>query len=67
MLRHACHRILWALGEHAGGADASWLAADAGRLLAEYAAIWHERSRPGGFRESVARMEKMRHVYESTR
>ena len=66
MLRHACHRILWALDEDNGGIDASWLAKDAGRLIATYTAIWHERNRPGGFRESVARMAKMRETYEAT-
>ena len=66
MLRHACHRILWALDENDGGIDANWLAEDAGRLIAEYTALWHERNRLGGFRESVARMAKMRETYEST-
>ena len=67
MLRHACHRILWALGENNGRADANWLAKDTGRLISEFGAIWRERSRPGGFRESVARMAEMGWAYESTR
>ncbi len=66
MLRHGAQRGVWMLGKLDGNEDASLratLAVDAERLIAEYRELWHARSRPGGFRESVARMEKMRKDY----
>ena len=60
MLRHACHRGLWAL---AGGDDAplrAALAAAAGRLIAGQREIWLARNRPGGLPDSAARLEKLR-------
>ncbi|MEM7114394.1 MAG: glycoside hydrolase family 20 zincin-like fold domain-containing protein [Chloroflexota bacterium] len=61
MLRHGCQRALWMLA----GADApnAELAAAADNLLATYQAIWHARNRPGGFKDSVARLEKMQADY----
>jgi len=62
MLRHACRRGAWMLdNSEANSADS--LAPEADRLIAEYREIWLARNRPGGFRESVARMEKMRRDY----
>lgn len=61
MLRHACRRLFWALGETQ--VTATDLAQDAGRLIVEFSDIWHARCRPGGFEKSVARMEKMRGGY----
>ena len=66
MLRHGARRGVWMLGKLDGREDAALraaLAADAVRLIAEYGVLWHARSRPGGFRESVGRMEKMRQDY----
>jgi hypothetical protein len=61
MLRHACHRAQWVL---AGSALPNTnLRAEADRLMDEYHAIWHARSRPGGYRDSVTRLEKMRAQY----
>jgi len=37
---------------------------DVNMLITEYEKIWHARSRPGGFAESVARMHKMRTAYK---
>ena len=68
MLRHGSRRGVWMLGKQDGREDAALraaLAADAERLIAEYGALWHTRSRPGGFEESVGRMEKMRRDYLS--
>ena len=61
MLRHACCRLFWLLGQP--GAEAPALAKDAERLMAEFTDLWHARCRPGGFAESVARLEKMRSHY----
>jgi hypothetical protein len=66
MLRHGARRGIWMLGKLDGREDAALraaLAADAGRLIAEYRELWHARSRPGGFRESVGRMAKIREDY----
>ncbi len=66
MLRHGARRGIWMLGKLAGQEDGvrrAALAADAERLMAEYRELWHARSRPGGFAESVGRMEKMRGDY----
>jgi hexosaminidase len=68
MLRHGSRRGVWMLGKQDGCEDAALRAtldADAERLIAEYGALWHARSRPGGFKESVGRMEKMRQDYLS--
>jgi hexosaminidase len=57
VLRHACERALWLLegtptpNEH--------LAEEAQALIDRFQTIWLARNRPGGFRESVARMEAM--------
>ena len=61
MLRHACDRALWLLD----GADApnETLAEEANELINRYHILWLARSRPGGYRESVARMEAMRDDY----
>jgi hypothetical protein len=66
MLRHGARRGVWMLGKLDGQEDAALraaLAVDAARLIAEYRELWHARSRPGGFRESVGRLEKMRSDY----
>ena len=66
MLRHGARRGVWMLGKAEGqedGALRAVLAADAERLMAEYRDLWHARSRPGGFAESVGRLEKMRGDY----
>lgn len=66
MLRHGCWRLLWAIGlaRHQAGDDLQLRLADhAGQLIAEYQEIWHARNRPGGFKDSVRRMQKMRQDY----
>jgi hypothetical protein len=66
MLRHGARRGIWMLGKadgHEAAALRVALATDVGRLMAEYGELWHARSRPGGFAESVGRMEKMRGDY----
>ncbi|MEM7331772.1 MAG: glycoside hydrolase family 20 zincin-like fold domain-containing protein [Chloroflexota bacterium] len=63
MLKHACDRILWVFNGNPPDEKASLVTAvDA--LIAEHQLIWHTRNRPGGFRESVARMEKMKEIYD---
>ena len=61
MLRHACQRLAWLLGEEI---ETQSLLKDAERLIAEYEVIWHARNRPGGFSDSVGRMETMKSYYE---
>jgi hexosaminidase len=66
MLRHACKRGLWAFAKADGKEDPALreqLTLEAGRLIAEYEQIWLARNRPGGFAESVARMETMQAAY----
>lgn len=62
ILRHACQRILWV---HNGrdSAEAHQLAHAAQQLIADHHTIWHARNRHGGYRESVARLEKMLNTY----
>ncbi len=60
MLRHASRRAIWMT---TGTGKTEMLAAEAGRLIAEYQEIWHSRNRPGGFKDSVALMEKMKADY----
>ncbi len=55
LLRHACHRGLWALGEPTGLP----LADDLREIVAEYRALWLARNRPGGLNESAARLESL--------
>jgi hypothetical protein len=62
MLRHACRRGVWML-RHGDTALGHSLAQEADRLIADYRPIWLARNRPGGLRESVARMEKMKRDY----
>jgi hexosaminidase len=69
MLRHACRRGIWALGRTRGEEDTvlrQKLVKDADRLAREFHEIWHARNRPGGFKDSLARMEKMRQSYETS-
>jgi hexosaminidase len=66
MLRHACRRGIWALGRGQNQEDTSLrqqLAQEADQLLAERRKIWLARNRPGGFKDSQARLERMRHDY----
>jgi hypothetical protein len=42
------------------------LTKDAARLVAEFRQIWHMRNRAGGFKDSLARMERMRREYENS-
>ena len=37
---------------------------DAAEIIAEQEALWLARSRPGGLKDSLARMEKMRRDYQ---
>lgn len=60
MLGHACRRAFWALD---GSIAAPDLLAEADRLIAEYDALWRARCRPGGFKDSVARLIAMRGQY----
>ncbi len=66
MLRHGAKRGIWALGRARGEEDVMLreeLARDAERLMAEFREIWQARNRPGGLKDSLARMEKMRADY----
>ncbi len=64
MLRHACWRFMWVLGENpAPEASPDHLASHVQELDAEFHHLWHARNRPGGFMESRARLEAMRSQY----
>ncbi len=66
MLRHACRRGIWALGGIQGEGKAALrqaLLEEADRLVVEFREIWHARNRPGGFSDSLARLDKMRRDY----
>jgi hypothetical protein len=63
MLRHACRRALW-LGQ-GGDESRRQLLAHSQELIGEYEAIWNGRNRPGGFKDSVARLHTMREAYEA--
>ena len=66
MLIHACRRAEWALAR-AAARDSTparkALTTEADGLMAEFRVIWYSRNRPGGFRDSLARMERMRREY----
>ncbi|MBI5035696.1 MAG: family 20 glycosylhydrolase [Chloroflexi bacterium] len=66
ILHHACQRALLAFEKKPAKARARKreLAHDLPRLIKEYHRLWHARNRPGGFKESVARFEKLRKDYE---
>lgn len=55
MLSHACRRIQWAAGRR----DGAELIPEAAALIREFDAVWHARNRPGGFADSMARLERM--------
>ena len=63
MLRHACRRGLWALGDPAPDLRPA-LAAEAADLLTEHRALWLARNRPGGLTDSQARLKEMRQEYQ---
>jgi hypothetical protein len=66
MLGHACDRASWALEASAASGDRArrqGLKAEADRLIEEFGALWRARSRPGGFKDSLARLEAMREDY----
>ncbi len=66
MLWHACRRIVWLNSIHAGQEDVALrqtLAEEIDGLIDAYRELWHARSRPGGFEDSVARLERLRQEY----
>ena len=66
MLWHACRRIAWLNSIHAGQEDVALrrtLAEEIEGLIAAYPELWHARSRPGGFEDSVARLQRLRQEY----
>lgn len=67
MVKHGCRRLVWAIGRQRGQEDVllrQQLAAEAEPLIEAYKQVWHGRNRPGGFRESVARLHKMAAAYQ---
>jgi hypothetical protein len=67
MLRHGARRGIWMLDRLDGRDDVAVraaLAADADRLIATYRDLWLARSRPGGLKDSVVHMERMRQDYD---
>ena len=67
MLRHACWRGIWATGKLTGEEDQALrqhLLEDADQLIKDFDNLWHSRNRPGGFKDSLARIEEMRKSYQ---
>ncbi len=66
ILHHACQRGLLALETNPARARAlkRKLKIDLARIIKDYRKLWHARNRPGGFKESVARLEKLRKEYD---
>jgi len=67
MLRHACRRGIWVLGQRDGPEDIAMrreLTLDADRLMSGYEEIWMARNRPGGFVDTRGRMLKLRRDYD---
>jgi hypothetical protein len=52
MLRHAVRRAQFAFGGKAEG-----LAEDLRAIMADYREVWLARNRPGGLKDSLARLE----------
>jgi hypothetical protein len=63
MLRHACRRGIWSLGQD-DFAMRQQLAQHAAQLQTEHRQIWLARNRSGGLSDSQARFEKMRRDYD---
>ena len=66
ILKHACLRGIWAAGKLTGEEDqelSQHLLEDADLLMEDYEKIWQARNRSGGFKDSLARLEKMRESY----
>jgi hypothetical protein len=61
MLRHAVMRARLAAGRE--DIKAAALYVDMKAIIDEYKSIWLERNRPGGMRDSIARLEKARSDY----
>jgi hypothetical protein len=67
MLRHACRRGIWVLGKAEGQEDIKLrrqLAQESDKLVADFREIWLARNRPGGLKDSQARLEKMGRDYD---
>ncbi len=62
MLKHACHRLLWVI-DGAPGNRRQTLFDESEQFIADYEVIWHKRNRPGGFVDSIGRMERMKQDY----
>jgi len=63
MLIHACNRALMALGEQTAP-DRSVMLEDIQRIMKEHGRLWLARNRPGGLKDSLARMESRSDEYE---
>jgi hypothetical protein len=65
LLRHACRRALYLLGDDA--ADPPALLAELDTLAERQRRLWLARSRPGGLGDSLARLEAARALYSDSR
>ncbi len=63
LLRHACRRALYLLGDSADTPAA--LLADLNALVEQQRQLWLARSRPGGLADSLARFDAARALYSS--
>jgi hypothetical protein len=65
MLRHACDRGRWLRNPSAN--RASRLRFDLEKVIGQHRALWQARNRPGGLRDSVARLQVPLADYTSPR
>ncbi len=66
LLWHACQRGLLALEDDPSKSRSlkREMGHESRDIIKEYSRLWHARNRPGGFKESVALLEKMRKDYD---
>jgi hexosaminidase len=65
LMRHACRRGILALNPHATNASdlARALKTDMQEIISEYEKLWLARNRPGGLKDSVARLHRTQADY----
>lgn len=60
LLRHACRRLLYLLGQET---DIPAMRADLEGAIAEHKTLWLARNRPGGLEHSLTRFDSLRKAY----
>ncbi|MDM8529014.1 glycoside hydrolase family 20 zincin-like fold domain-containing protein [Anaerolineales bacterium HSG24] len=65
MLRHACRRGVWSIGNRVDDTLRQQLATDAEQLLDTFRQTWQARNRSGGLDDSFAWLVKMANAYDT--